>query len=156
MISSTLTPGARSSRMNPRCGSISSTARSVTTFLTHPTPVRGRVHALKSLDSPSRLLCCIATIMLSALATKSMAPPMPLTIFPGIFQFAMSPRSETSMAPKTVSCTLRARIIPKEVALSKKEAPGRLVMVCLPALIRSASSSPSIGKGPMPRMPFSD
>src|SRR3990167_3439846 len=29
-------------------------------------------------------------------------------------------------------------------------------MVCLPALIRSGSSSPSNGKGPMPSMPFSD
>ena len=30
------------------------------------------------------------------------------------------------------------------------------MIVCLPALIRSASSSPSYGKGPMPSMPFSD
>ena len=30
-----------------------------------------------------------------------MAPPMPLTIFPGIIQFAMSPSSEISMAPST-------------------------------------------------------
>ena len=30
------------------------------------------------------------------------------------------------------------------------------VIVCLPALIRSGSSSPSNGKGPIPSMPFSD
>ncbi len=155
-ISSTLTPGARSRRMNPRSGSMSSTARSVTTFLTQPTPVRGSVHSVSSLDSPSRLLCCMATMMFSALATRSMAPPMPLTMRPGIFQLAMSPRSDTSMAPSTVSCTLRARIMPKEVALSNSDAPASAVMVCFPALIRSASSSPSKGKGPMPRIPFSD
>ena len=32
---------------------------------------------------------------------------------------------------------------------------GSSVTVCLPALIRSASSSPSNGNGPMPSMPFS-
>src|SRR3954449_5686961 len=42
-----------------------------------------------------------------------------------------------------------------EVAESKTDAPGSRVTVCLPALIRSASSSPSRGNGPMPRMPFS-
>ena len=35
------------------------------------------------------------------------------------------------------------RIMPKLVAESKTEPPGRMVTVCLPALIRSASSSPS-------------
>ena len=135
---------------------MSSTAKSVTTFLTQPTPVRGKVHSVSSLDSPSRLLCCMATMMFSALATRSMAPPMPLTMRPGIFQLAMSPRSETSMAPSTVSWTLRARIMPKDVALSKSDAPASAVMVCFPALMRSASSSPSKGKGPMPRIPFSD
>ena len=48
------------------------------------------------------------------------------------------------------------RIMANEVAESKKEAPGTVVMVCFPALIRSASSSPSKGKGPIPKMPFSD
>jgi hypothetical protein len=30
---------------------------------------------------------------------------IPFTIFPGIFQFAMSPFSETSMAPRIVKST---------------------------------------------------
>jgi hypothetical protein len=33
--------------------------------------------------------------------------------------------------------------------------PAIVVTVCLPALIRSASISSSVGKGPMPSMPFS-
>jgi hypothetical protein len=48
---SMVTPGARSSSLNP-CDVISSTASSVTTFLTHPTPVKGNVHFLRILDSP--------------------------------------------------------------------------------------------------------
>ena len=35
-------------------------------------------------------------------------------------------------------------------------APGSTVTVCLPALIRSASTSSSVGNGPMPSRPFSD
>jgi len=35
------------------------------------------------------------------------------------------------------------RIIAKLIALSKVAEPGSIVMVCLPALMRSASSSPS-------------
>ena len=33
---------------------------------------------------------------------------------------------------------------------------GSVVIVCFPALIKSASSSPSKGKGPIPNNPFSD
>ena len=47
------------------------------------------------------------------------------------------------------------RIMPNESDESKNDAPGSTVTVSLPALIRSASSSPSYGYGPMPRMPFS-
>ena len=36
----------------------------------------------------------------------------------------------------------------KESSLEKKELPGMLVTVSLPALMRSASSSPGRGKGP--------
>ena len=39
-------------------------------------------------------------------------------------------------------------IIAKESSLEKNEAPGRTVTVSLPALIRSASSSPFLGNGP--------
>ena len=48
------------------------------------------------------------------------------------------------------------RIIPKLSAEEKYEEIGSSVIVCLPALIRSGSSSPSNGNGPMPSMPFSD
>ena len=48
------------------------------------------------------------------------------------------------------------RIIAKLSAEEKYELIGSAVTVCLPALIRSGSSSPSYGKGPMPSMPFSD
>ncbi len=40
--------------------------------------------------------------------------------------------------------------------LPKMDEPGIVVTVCLPALMRSASTSSSVGKGPMPSMPFSD
>ena len=48
------------------------------------------------------------------------------------------------------------RIIPKESADEKYEAPGRIVTVSFPALMRSGSTSSSVGYGPSPRMPFSD
>ncbi len=70
---------------------------------------------------------------------------MPLIILPGIIQFAMSPAAETCIAPRMAASILPPRIIPKEVAESKKDAPGRSVTVSLPALIRSASSSPAQG-----------
>ena len=35
-------------------------------------------------------------------------------------------------------------------------APGSAVTVCLPALISCASTSSSVGKGPMPSRPFSE
>ena len=154
MICSTVTPGARSNNLKP-CGVTSKTANSVTTFLTQPTPVNGNVHLLRIFDSPTLLTCIMATIMFSADATKSIAPPIPLTILPGIFQLAISPFSATSMAPRIVKSTCCPRIIPKLNAESKKLAPGKVVMVCFPALIKSASSSPSKGNGPMPRIPFS-
>ena len=47
------------------------------------------------------------------------------------------------------------RIMANELALEKKLVVGSSVTVCLPALMRSGSSSPSNGNGPMPSMPFS-
>jgi hypothetical protein len=43
----------------------------------------------------------------------------------------------------------------KLAALSKKLVVGSALTVCLPALIRSASTSSSNGNGPMPSIPFS-
>ncbi len=47
------------------------------------------------------------------------------------------------------------RIIAKLRALSKIDEPGSIVTVSLPALMRSASSVPATGYGPMPSKPFS-
>ena len=57
---------------------------------------------VKGMGGAMDLVCIIATIIFSAEATKSIAPPIPLTIFPGIFQLAISPFSATSIAPKIV------------------------------------------------------
>ena len=52
-------------------------------------------------------------------ATRSIAPPMPLTSLPGIIQLARSPFSETSMAPRIAMSILPPRIIPNESAEEK-------------------------------------
>ena len=52
-------------------------------------------------------------------ATRSIAPPMPLIILPGIIQLAMSPFSATSIAPSTVRSICPPRIIAKLSALEK-------------------------------------
>ena len=44
-------------------------------------------------------------------------------------------------------------IMAKLSSLEKYADPGRAVTVCLPALIRSGSTSDSVGKGPRPKMP---
>ncbi|MNH29312.1 hypothetical protein D3C79_895390 [compost metagenome] len=122
---------------------------------TTPTPVSGREHHSSILCSPPLAQCSISTTTRLTPATRSMAPPMPLTILPGIIQFARSPRSETCMAPSRARLMWPPRIMAKLSALSKKLLPGKVVMVCLPALMRSGSSSASLGKGPMPSRPFS-
>ena len=71
-------------------------------------------------------------------ATRSMAPPMPLTILPGIIQLARLPSSSTSSAPSTVRSMWPPRTIANESALLKYDEPGSSVTVSLPALIRSA------------------
>lgn len=68
----------------------------------------------------------------------------------------MLPRTSTSKAPSTVRSTWPPRIMAKDCAESKIDAPTRAVTVCLPALIMSASTSASLGNAPMPSRPFSD
>ena len=119
------------------------------------TPVSGRVHCRRIFGWPSRVVCSIATITRRAPATRSMAPPMPFTILPGIIQLARLPCSSTSMAPSTLRSIWPPRIMAKESALEKYEVPGISVTVSLPALMRSASTSFSRGYGPTPNMPFS-
>ncbi len=156
LISSTDTPGACSSSLKPPSDNTSSTANSVTIFLTQRIPVSGREHFLRSFEAPSLFTCCMATMIFLAEATKSMAPPIPFTILPGIFQLAMSPFSDTSIAPKMVRSIITPRIMAKLSAELNKAEPLSMEMVCLPALMRSASTSSSLGKGPMPSRPFSD
>src|SRR5215470_6615449 len=80
---------------------------------------QGSVHFFKIFGWPSRVVCSIATITRFAPATRSIAPPMPLTILPGIIQFARLPRSSTSMAPSTLRSMCPPRIMPNESALEK-------------------------------------
>ena len=128
--------------------------------LTTPTPVSGRLHLGRIFLSiePSFFfaVCSMTTTTRSTPATRSIAPPMPFTILPGIIQLARSPVSETCMAPRMARLMCPPRIMPKLSAEEKKLEPGSVVTVCLPALIRSASTSFSLGKGPMPSRPFSD
>ena len=82
-------------------------------------PVSGRVHSSRIFGLPSLAVCSMITTMRRAPATRSIAPPIPLTIFPGTIQLARSPCAETCRAPRMVSATWPPRIIAKEVALSK-------------------------------------
>src|SRR5262245_59326193 len=122
---------------------------------TTPRPVYGSEHSVTTLYDPSFAMCSISTITRLAPCTRSIAPPIPLTILPGIIQLARSPVTLTCMAPRIAASMWPPRIMPKLVAESKYAAPGSTVTVSLPALIRSGSCSPSHGYGPTPRMPFS-
>src|SRR3954452_12300962 len=84
--SATLMPGAVSSRVARPSGN-PITAMSVTTIFTGLAEVSGNVHCFTIFDLPFAA-CCIATITCFAPATRSMAPPMPGTILPGIIQLA--------------------------------------------------------------------
>ena len=103
--------------------SIANTPRSVITRSTTPAPVSGKVHCLSSFGSsePSFPLavCSMTTTTFLTPATRSMAPPMPFTILPGIIQFARSPFSATCMAPRIDRSMCPPRIIAKESALEK-------------------------------------
>ena len=81
---------------------------------------------------------------------------MPLINFPGIIYEAILPFTSTSNAPRTVKSTWPPRIMANDSAESKTDAPVAIVTVCLPALMRSASMSSSVGNCPIPSKPFSD
>ena len=123
---------------------------------TTPRPVRGSAQVSTSLGAPFLVTCSITTSTRRAPWTRSIAPPMPLTIAPGTAQLAMSPLTATCMAPRTAMSTLPPRIIPNDSAESKNEPPGLTVTVSLPALMRSGSTSSSVGYGPTPSSPFSE
>ena len=56
--------------------------------------------------------------------TRSIAPPMPGTILPGIIQLARCPALSTCRPPSTVTSTWPPRIRPNDMALSNVQAPG--------------------------------
>src|ERR1019366_2427475 len=155
-ISSTETPGARSTRTRPPPFFTSRTARSVMMRGTQPLPARGSVQLFSIFFSPFFATCSIVTTMRRPAARRSIAPPIPFTSFPGIIQFAIDPSASTCIAPKMQRSMWPPRIITKESADEKNAAPGTTVTVSFPALMRSGSTSLSVGYGPMPRMPFSD
>src|SRR5690606_7925080 len=112
------TPGASSAKTRPS-GPTSNTARSVMIRLTTPRPVSGRVHSGRILESPFLVQCSISTTTRLTPATRSIAPPMPLTILPGTIQLARSPLSVTSIAPRIARSTWPPRIMAKESWLPK-------------------------------------
>ena len=113
------------------------------------------MHAGTSFGSPSGVVAIIVTITRFAPVTRSIAPPTPSALPPGIIQVAMSPVSDTSSAPSTTVSTWPPRIIANDDAESKAAAPGIKVTGFLPASISSRSTSPSAGRGPTPSRPFS-
>jgi hypothetical protein len=62
---------------------------------------------------------------------------------PGTIQLARSPATDTCIAPRTAVSMWPPRIMAKLVEESKYDEPGSTVTVCLPALIRSGSTSSS-------------
>lgn len=56
---------------------------------------------------------------------------------------------------KQVRCMPPPRIMLNESSLETKQPLGRTLTLCLPALMRSASTLSFNGNGPKPRIPFS-
>src|SRR4051794_12692923 len=108
--SSRLTLGCSSISTRPPPGFTSNTARSVMIRLTTPLPVIGSVHSFKIFGLPSLEVCSISAPPRFTPATRSIAPPGPFTILPGIIQFAMSPLSVTSKAPRMARSICPPRI----------------------------------------------
>src|SRR5437773_2743518 len=80
---STVVSGATSRRSRPSAVT-SITAISVTIRFTQCWPVRGSVQRSRILGLPSLAACSMVTTTRLAPETRSMAPPIPFTIFPGI------------------------------------------------------------------------
>ncbi len=131
------------------------TASSVTTRSTGRVDVTGSVHFFMIFGAPLAV-CCIATITRLAPDTRSMAPPMPGTIFPGIVQLANSPDWSTCRPPSTVRSRWPPRMRPNDIALSNVQAPGRAVTGRPPASVSVGWAMPSSGGAPVPINPFSD
>src|SRR5689334_6485603 len=124
--------------------------------VTQPIPVSGYVQRSTTFGSPLFVVCSIITYVFLAPIARSIAPPTAgIASGAPVCQLARSPLAETWNAPRTQTSRWPPRIIAKLSAWWKKTPPGRSVTGCLPALMRSKSSSPSPGAGPMPITPFS-
>src|SRR6516225_291764 len=150
----TSTPGAVSSKVARPSGK-PMTASSVTSRWIVREEVSGSVHSRTTFDRPLAV-CCMATTTRRAPDTRSIAPPMPGTILPGIIQFASWPRSLTCRPPSTVMSTCPPRISPNDTALSNVHAPGIALTGRPPASVRYRSAIPSSRIGAVPIRPFSD
>src|SRR5262249_4020508 len=116
LLSSSVTSGASSIKVSPPPFRTSvNTPRSVITISTTPAPVSGSEQRRLSFDS-SLVKCSITTMTFFTPPTRSIAPPMPLTILPGIIQLARSPFSATCMAPRMAISIWPPRIMAKESA----------------------------------------
>mmetsp|Transcript_9107 Transcript_9107/g.10562 ORF Transcript_9107/g.10562 Transcript_9107/m.10562 type:complete len:221 (+) Transcript_9107:207-869(+) len=158
-ISSTVKCGAISTNVKPPspCLSQSKTHISVIILSTTPLPVNGRLHSGRIFGAPDFDVWSIVTTTLASGAdTRSIAPPIPLSNFPGMIQLAKSPLALTCNPPNIVKSTCPPRIMEKLCELLKVLAPLMGVTVSFPALIRSGSASSSWdGYGPNPIIPFS-
>ena len=151
---STDTPGAVSIKVALPSGN-AITAISVTTRSTGRKEVSGRLHWRRIFGLPLAV-CCMAMTTRFAPVTRSIAPPMPGTILPGIIQLARCPPSSTCSAPSTVMSIWPPRISPNDIALSNAQAPGSALTGRPPASVRRGCAMPSSGIGPVPIKPFSD
>lgn len=68
------------------------------------------------------------TITYDPEATKSIAPPIPRIILPGMIQLAMSPFELHCKAPNTVISKCFPLIIANDVEELKNDAPGKVVI----------------------------
>ena len=126
---------------------------------------RGRRSRCRSADtcscatillSPLLVRCSIITNTCFAPIARSIAPPTAgIASGAPVCQLARSPSTETWNAPSTQKSRWPPRIIANESAWWKYAPPGSSVTGCLPALMRSESSCPGAGAGPMPSRPFS-
>lgn len=104
------------------------------TMFTTPFAVKGKLHLSKIFFYiiPVFLLlfeCSITTITSDPQATKSIAPPIPLTSLPGIIQFAMSHVLLTCKAPSIVKSKCPPLMMAKDFEEENNDPPGKIVTV---------------------------
>lgn len=110
-------------------------------MLTTPFAVKGKTQDYKIFLSTAPVFlffaeCSITTITLDPHATKSMAPPIPLTNLPGMIQLAISQVWLTWRDPKIVKSRCPPRIIEKDWAEENNDPPGKIVTVSLKLKIK--------------------